>query len=116
MKGEARKKLLLEAGVKLAKKHDVNKLTRRAVAEQAGCSEALVNTYLGGLADMRSAIKKHAKKTGVELGGPVKSARVVVRADGSKVVNLKAKKGRCLRELTQPKSAARAPKQPPVTA
>lgn len=99
MKGEARKKLLLEAGVKLAKKHDVNKLTRRAVAEQAGCSEALVNTYLGGLADMRSAIKKHAKKTGVELGVP------------------KVKKSPVVRTATSAKAtAARAPKQPPVTA
>ena len=101
MKGEARKTLLLEAGVKLAKKQDVNKLTRRAVAEQAGCSEALVNTYLGGLADMRSAIKKHAKKTGVELGAPkVKKPRA------SSVVGTKA----------AAPSAARAPKQPPVTA
>ena len=97
MKGEERKKLLLDAGVKLAKKQDVNKLTRRAVATAADCSEALVNTYLGGLADMRSAIKKHAKKTGVELGVPkAKKQR------GSSVVAVK--------------SAARAPKQPPVTA
>lgn len=101
MKGEARKKLLLEAGVKLAKKHDVNKLTRRAVAEQAGCSEALVNTYLGGLADMRSAIKKHAKKTGVELGVPK-----VGKSRTTPVVGVKK----------AVPSAARAPKQPPVTA
>lgn len=97
MKGEERKKLLLDAGVKLAKKQDVNKLTRRAVATAADCSEALVNTYLGGLADMRSAIKKHAKKTGVELGVP------------------KAKKQRAS-SVVAVKSAARAPKQPPVTA
>lgn len=103
MKGEERKKLLLDAGVKLAKKQDVNKLTRRAVATAADCSEALVNTYLGGLADMRSAIKKHAKKQGIELGVP------------------KAKKpsqssGRGARAATSCKTAARAPKQPPVTA
>jgi DNA-binding transcriptional regulator YbjK len=97
MKGEERKKLLLDAGVKLAKKQDVNKLTRRAVATAADCSEALVNTYLGGLADMRSAIKKHAKKQGVELGVP------------------KAKKQRAS-SVVAVKSAARAPKQPPVTA
>ena len=103
MKGEERKKLLLDVGVKLAKKHDVNKLTRRAVATAADCSEALVNTYLGGLADMRSAIKKHAKKQGIELGVP------------------KAKKpsqssGRGVQTATSCKTAARAPKQPPVTA
>lgn len=97
MKGEERKKLLLDAGVKLAKKQDVNKLTRRAVATAADCSEALVNTYLGGLADMRSAIKKHAKKTGVELGVP------------------KVGKSRTT-PVAGVKSAARAPKQPPVTA
>ena len=76
MKGEERKKLLLDAGVKLAKKQDVNKLTRRAVATAADCSEALVNTYLGGLADMRSAIKKHAKKQGIELGVPKAKSNV----------------------------------------
>lgn len=97
MKGEERKKLLLDAGVKLAKKQDVNKLTRRAVATAADCSEALVNTYLGGLADMRSAIKKHAKKQGIELGVP------------------KAKKPRSVPAILA-KTAARAPKQPPVTA
>ena len=97
MKGEERKKLLLDAGVKLAKKQDVNKLTRRAVATAADCSEALVNTYLGGLADMRSAIKKHAKKQGIELGVP------------------KVKKQRTSAVVAAP-SAARAPKQPPVTA
>ena len=97
MKGEERKKLLLDAGVKLAKKQDVNKLTRRAVATAADCSEALVNTYLGGLADMRSAIKKHAKKHGIELGVP------------------KVKKQRAS-SVVVARSAARAPKQPPVTA
>lgn len=76
MEPETRKKLILDAAFKVAKRTSIKDATRTAVAEEAGVTPGCVGVYFKGRATLRAAIlqaavdAKHKKlvKEGLELG------------------------------------------------
>lgn len=59
-----RKKLILDAAVKLAKKEGFKKATRTAIAAAAGVTPGLVGAYFGKRGELRTAIFKEAVAQG----------------------------------------------------
>lgn len=60
MDPEARKKLILDAAFKVAKRDGVKKATRTAIAEEAGVTAGLVGVYFKGRDTLRAAILQAA--------------------------------------------------------
>lgn len=60
-----RKEQLLLVAVDLAKREGYTNVTRAAISEAAGVSEALVSHYFGGMNDMKEAIMQEAVQNGV---------------------------------------------------
>lgn len=60
-----RKEQLLLVAVDLAKRDGYANVTRAAISELAGVSEALVSHYFGGMNDMKEAIMREAVDHGV---------------------------------------------------
>lgn len=58
-----RRELILQAAlISASRPGGWSKLTRQAIAKEAGCSEALVSRYLGDIPSIRKAIMKAAIK------------------------------------------------------
>jgi AcrR family transcriptional regulator len=82
MDPEERKRLILDAAYKLARRAGFKKATRAAIAAEAGVSPGLVGVYFGSREDLRTCIMQQAvqhkdKKTireGLDLG--VTSVRI----------------------------------------
>jgi len=55
-----RKKLIVDAAYKVAKKHGMKRATRTAIATEAGVTPALVGRYMGGRDEMRTTIMQWA--------------------------------------------------------
>ena len=59
--GKERKASIVDAGAKLASKYGAENVTRRMVAQAAGCSEALVSAHMGASAEAQAVYKRRAK-------------------------------------------------------
>ena len=101
MRSEDRTIKILEAGVKLATKKGINGFKRGDLATAAKVSPSLINSYIGGMEEMRAAVKKYAKKVGVVL------------ADDKPKAARKTKAAKVIDSPVKPK-AARKPKAMPV--
>lgn len=53
---ETRKNQMLDAGVKIAKRHGIKGLTRVAIAAETGTTDGLVNRYFGNRVTLRAEI------------------------------------------------------------
>lgn len=53
---------LLPAAIEAAKRHGFLHVTRAQIADQAGCSAALVSRYFGTMPDLRRTIMRYAVK------------------------------------------------------
>ena len=61
-----RREMILNAGLSVARRPGGwVRLTRRAIAKEAGCSEALVSRYLGDIQSARRPIMKAAIRLGL---------------------------------------------------
>lgn len=56
MTAEARTAQLAEAGLKIARKLGIRKVTRAAVARETGVTDGLLNRYFGGREGLRGAV------------------------------------------------------------
>lgn len=57
-----RKAAILDAAVVVAAQHGHEKVTREAVASQAGCSQALISSYFGTMKAFRRRVLREALK------------------------------------------------------
>lgn len=73
---EERAAQFLKTGVALAKKDGINKVTVAAVAAKHEVTAPLVFHIFGSRAKLHAAIKKEAKRLGVELGAAPKAPKV----------------------------------------
>lgn len=92
MKSSEQKQLMIEAGYDLAKElGHPNVVTFDMVASKAGCSEALVKTYLINKGNLRAEILKSARKKGDEnmLARVRLLKRLSKKTTSSKKVNFK---------------------------
>lgn len=111
--GAERKSQLLDVGAKLAAKHGAANVTRRMVAKDAKCSEALVAHYMGDSAKAQKAYAARAKKLGLTV--PTKEQAEVIgaklRAHGprkNKVVRRRSvKEVKAIKEKSVGKSVAK---------
>lgn len=62
---EIRKPELLRVAVELSRRHGYNKITRDAIAAEAGVSMGLVTLYLGTMANLRRDIMRAAVRDGI---------------------------------------------------
>lgn len=60
--GAERKAALVEIGAKLVSKYGQDNVTRRMVAKENGCSEALVSRYCGTTEEAQKLYARHARK------------------------------------------------------
>lgn len=63
---EKREAQLREIAGKLAGKYGAKNITRRMIAKQAECSEPLVSSYLGSVADIQNIARREARKLGLK--------------------------------------------------
>lgn len=63
LKPKERKELILSAALRLAAKVGYTNIRRDAVAEEAGCSNGLVNEYYGTVGQLQRDVMREAVRT-----------------------------------------------------
>lgn len=108
---EERKAQLLAIGARLAAKYGAANVTRRMVAKEAKCAEALVSVYMGGTDRAQSAYARKAKALGYSLPDKATTATIgaKLRAHGPRDKRDTRKRSVKEVEAIKRKSAARGP-------
>ena len=78
-----RRARILDAALGLAEKHGYLNITRKEIAESAGCSVGLVTTRLGAMEKLRDLLMREAVRRGLDrivLAGLVNKHPVAMKA------------------------------------